>query len=148
ARDGVTHLAEDAAGNLWMNTFPVSVAPRRRGGAAGGWEWEREARPLVEVPARSIEVILAEADGGVWLGGEKGLYRYAGGRGEAGGAGGAGAETGADAALPAPHLSRLAIGGSGPGAAGGAGGLLFGGAPRAAPPQPELPPDPRRPPVQ
>ncbi|HXO22140.1 MAG TPA: diguanylate cyclase [Thermoanaerobaculia bacterium] len=143
-RDGVTHLAEDAAGNLWMNTFPVSVAPRRRGGAAGGWEWEREARPLVEVPARSIEVILAEADGVVWLGGEKGLYRYAGGRRGAGGAGGAGGETGADAALPAPHLSRLAIGGSGPGAAGGAGGLLFGGAPGAAPPKPELPPDVRR----
>jgi diguanylate cyclase (GGDEF)-like protein len=60
-------LAEDAEGNLWMNTRPPTVARRRAGPVS-----------LVEVTARSIEVILAEPDGVVWLGSENGLYRYAG----------------------------------------------------------------------
>lgn len=109
-------LVEDAEGNLWLNTRPVSVAVN------GGRGWQ-EVRTLVDLPARSIVSMLAESAGPVWLGTEKGLFRYAvsfrnGGK-----------------PLPPPRLARIAVGG---------GDLLFGGAPGSVPGSLELPSDLRR----
>jgi len=119
-RGGLVGLAEDAAGNLWMSTHPPTVALVALG---HGGAWGRQVRSLVEVPARDVETLFAEADGVVWMAAENGLYRYAGPLG------------GPSAALPAPLLSRLAS---------GDGALLFGGAATARPGAPELPPDVRR----
>lgn len=110
-------LAEDAQGNLWMNTRPPAVAPRRSAG------WSPELLSLVEVPSREIEKIFAEPDGTVWLAGESGLFRYAG------------LSDHRQSPLPAPLLAPITAGG---------GRLLFGGAPGASPQTPELPPDVRR----
>ncbi|MFL6292838.1 MAG: diguanylate cyclase [Thermoanaerobaculia bacterium] len=82
-------LAEDAGGNLWRNTRPVSVVRRREG---------RQAT-LVEVPARGIETIVAEPDGVVWLGGDGGLFRYEGSFRRMG------------IPLPAPRLARVTVAG-------------------------------------
>ncbi len=68
-----TFLAQDADGNLWLNTRPPSVAPW------AGEAWSPVQRSLVEIRARSIEEIFADADGTVWLAGDDGLYAYAGG---------------------------------------------------------------------
>ena len=89
-------FAEDAEGNLWMNTRPPSVALRQGDRPGGGWA--ARPTPLVQVPARAVETILPEPDGVVWLGGENGLYRFAGNlRG--------------GAALPATRLARVSLGG-------------------------------------
>ena len=83
-------LAEDAGGNLWLNTHPPAVALRRGAG------WAPAPRSLVEVPGRSIETIFAEPDGVVWLATDKGLYPL---RGD-----GSGRRPGPAAAAPvAPH---------------------------------------------
>ena len=80
-------LIEDAGGNLWRNTRPVSVAKDGR------------QAMLVELPARGIETIVAEPDGVVWLGGDGGLFRYEGSfRGEG-------------KPLPAPKLARVTVAG-------------------------------------
>jgi diguanylate cyclase (GGDEF)-like protein len=113
-------LLEDAAGNVWMGTRPPSVAIRRGSG------WAPEPRSLVEVRARETDQFFAEPDGVVWLVTELGLYRLAG------------PLAGESTPLPAPHLSRITIGG---------GTVLFGGAPGSSPAtrrSPELPPDVRR----
>jgi diguanylate cyclase (GGDEF)-like protein len=107
----VTRLAEDAEGNLWLNTNPVRVALRR----GDGW---REVRSLFEVQTRSAEAIVPEPDGVVWLATENGVFRHEGGLHTA------------QAALPAPLFSRITV---------GAGKLLFGGAPAATPQKLELP---------
>jgi diguanylate cyclase (GGDEF)-like protein len=112
----IQFLAEDAAGNLWIDTQPLRVALRR------GGRWA-EMRSLFEVPARTIETILTEPDGGVWLAAESGLFRYAGGLGST------------QAMLPAPLFARVTLGG---------GKLLFGGAPGTAPREMELPANLRR----
>ncbi|HYN21002.1 MAG TPA: diguanylate cyclase [Thermoanaerobaculia bacterium] len=109
-------LVEDAEGNLWCNTRPVSVA------VAGGAGW-RDVRTLVELPARTVVSMLAEPEGPVWLATDKGLFRYAGSF-RAGGQ-----------PLPPPRLARIAVGG---------GDVLFGGAPGIVPGFPELPSDLRR----
>jgi diguanylate cyclase (GGDEF)-like protein len=113
-RGKLTRLAEDAEGNLWMNTSPVWVALRR----GGGWQ---EMRPLFEVAARSVEVIVPEPGGVVWLATENGLARYEGGGFRA-----------AQVPLPAPLVSRITMGRD---------KLLFGGAPGATPRPAELPPN-------
>ncbi|HEV3459771.1 MAG TPA: diguanylate cyclase [Thermoanaerobaculia bacterium] len=113
-------LAEDAAGNIWMNTRPPSVAIRC------GRGWAPAVRSLVEVPVRATDQFLAEPDGVVWLVTEAGLFRHAG------------PLAGAAPPLQAPHLSRITVGG---------GTVLFGGAPGSSPATlaaPELPPDVRR----
>ena len=110
-------LAEDAQGNLWLATEPPSVALKRGNG------WGPGTRSLVEVRARSVQSLLPEPDGTVWLAGDSELYRYAG------------ASPGTDAPLPAPLLSRITVGGD---------TILFGGAPGAAPPAAELPARSRR----
>ena len=80
-------LVEDADGNLWRNTRPVSVL--RKGRLAS----------LAQVPTRSIEVLVAEPDGVVWLGGDGGLFRWEG------------SFRGMARALPAPHLARVTVAG-------------------------------------
>lgn len=114
---GPASLAEDAAGNLWMNTRPPSVAIRRGDG------WGRRVRTLHEVPGRGVILLYPEPDGTVWMASDKGLLRYGGTfRGES-------------AALPAPLFGRITTGGD---------ALAFGGAPGAAPRVRELPADVRR----
>lgn len=82
-----TIVAEDADGNLWRNTRPVSVAKDGRQSS------------LVEVPARGIETIVAEPDGVVWLGGDGGLFRHEGGYRRS------------STPLPAPRLARVTVAG-------------------------------------
>jgi diguanylate cyclase (GGDEF)-like protein len=103
---------EDAAGNLWLDSHPVTVFPRR------GTGWEARPRTLPAVPGRDVEDIFAEPDGVVWLATDNGLVRYEGGA-RAGGA-----------SLPPPRLARLTASDA----------LLFGGAPGASPGTVELPP--------
>ncbi|HVT58184.1 MAG TPA: diguanylate cyclase [Thermoanaerobaculia bacterium] len=113
----ISNLVEDGAGNLWVDTRPLSVAVRQGGG------WGGALRALAEVPARIFAVLVAEQDGVVWLGTENGLIRYAG------------PFRSREAPLPAPLLSRLTVGGD---------QLLFGGAPGATPAAADLPADVRR----
>jgi diguanylate cyclase (GGDEF)-like protein len=114
-RGKFTALAEDPAGNLWINTRPLSVAVRER----RAWK----PRALPEIPARSVESILAEPDGTIWLGGESQVFRLGGPLQER------------TASLPAaPLLGRLTEGSR----------LLFGGAPGASPGVAELPYNGRR----
>jgi len=114
---GFDTAAEDAAGNLWMNTRPLSVAVRQGDG------WNPEPLSMPEIPARGVETILTEPDGTVWLGGESQVLRYQGALQER------------TANLPSPPLlGRLTEGSR----------LLFGGAPGASPGAPELPYNTRR----
>jgi diguanylate cyclase (GGDEF)-like protein len=98
-------LALDAGGNLWRNTRPPTLLLRQ------GEGWAPEPRSLPEVTARSIEQIVAEPDGVVWLATENGLLRYQGSS--------PGLNNPA-AALPPPRIARVTSGG---------GKLLFGGEP-------------------
>jgi diguanylate cyclase (GGDEF)-like protein len=108
-----SYLAEDAAGNLWRNTLPPTVALRQGAG------WAPSPRTLVEVGAHDIEQIVAEPDGVVWIASDKGLYRYEG------------ATLGTTTELPAPRLSNLTA---------DEGTVLFGGAPGVTPKAADLPP--------
>ena len=111
------HLAEDAAGNLWMDSSPISVGVRH------GDRWLPEPLTLPELPARELGLLLAEPDGVVWLTAGTRLFRYEG------------AALGRTASLPAsPLLGRLTEGGR----------LLFGGAPGTLPGSLELPYNARR----
>jgi diguanylate cyclase (GGDEF)-like protein len=100
-------LAVDAGGNLWRNTRPPTLVVRQ------GEGWAPELRSLPEVPARSIEQIVAEPDGVVWMAAENGLFRY---QGRSGAAPLGDPET----VLQPPRISRVTSGG---------GKLLFGGEP-------------------
>ncbi|HSK78273.1 MAG TPA: diguanylate cyclase [Thermoanaerobaculia bacterium] len=111
------NFAEDAQGNLWLGTLPPSVVMRRGDG------WGPGTRSIVEIRARSIQSLLTEPDGTVWLAGGSELFRYAG------------ASPGTDTPLPAPLLSRITVEGD---------TVLFGGAPGATPPAAELPAKTRR----
>ncbi|HEV7671934.1 MAG TPA: diguanylate cyclase [Thermoanaerobaculia bacterium] len=102
-------LAEDAAGNVWRNSRPPAVFLRQGAG------WASTPRWLVEVPARAIETMFADADGPVWLAGENGLYRVE-------------SPLPTAAALPAPRFARVTT---------GRGEFQFGGI--AAPTDIELP---------
>ena len=114
-RGGLSGLVEDAAGNLWIAARPLKVAVRQ----GDGWS----LRTLPEIPARSVEAILAAPDGTVWLGGESQVFRYEGPL-----------QTRAAALPHPPLLGRLTEGER----------LLFGGAPGASPGAPELPYNARR----
>jgi diguanylate cyclase (GGDEF)-like protein len=105
-------LAEDAGGDLWMNSHPPVVARRRGAG------WEPAPRSLIGVPGHGIEIIFTEPDGVVWLATDKGLIRNEG------------TARSPAAPLPSPLLARLTSGGA----------LLFGGAPGVTPKTADLPP--------
>lgn len=105
-------ITEDAGGSLWLNSHPPTVAARH------GTGWEARPRTLAGAPGHDVETIFAEPDGVVWLATDKGLLRYEGSL-----------QAGA-ASLPPPLLARLTASDA----------LLFGGAPGAVPPTPELPP--------
>lgn len=77
---GLAHyVAEDPAGNVWVNTRPAAVALRATGGG-----FAPRPRLLVAISARSIQRIVAERDGVVWLASEQGLFRHAGAAADAG----------------------------------------------------------------
>jgi diguanylate cyclase (GGDEF)-like protein len=116
-RGKVSLVAEDAAGNVWMDSHPPTVALRQGSG------WAAKARALVEVPGHAVLTIVTEPDGVVWLGGDDGLYRYAG------------TSPSQTPALPAPPLAQVTSSGD---------RLLFGGAPGVAPKAVDLPPYLRR----
>ncbi|HEV7783829.1 MAG TPA: triple tyrosine motif-containing protein, partial [Thermoanaerobaculia bacterium] len=116
-RGRLSLVAEDTAGNVWMNSHPPAVALRQ------GTGWTAKARSLVEVPGHVLVTIVAEPDGVVWLGGDEGLYRYAGAFHDQG------------SALPAPPLAQVTSSGD---------KLLFGGAPGVTPKAIDLPPYLRR----
>jgi diguanylate cyclase (GGDEF)-like protein len=105
-------VAEDAGGNLWLNSHPPAVALRR------GTGWEAQPMTLAGVPGRNVETIFPEPDGVVWLATDKGLIRYEG------------TPHDRSAALPPPLLARLTSSNA----------VLFGGAPGATPRAVELPP--------
>lgn len=65
----VASMAVDAGGGLWLGTQPPTQVRVGEGGV--------QTRLLYGVPARAIEVIVAESDGVLWLTGENGLYRLA-----------------------------------------------------------------------
>ncbi len=86
-------FAEDAEGNLWMNTRPPLVALRQ------GENWSARPIPLVQITARAVETIFPERNGVVWMGGENGLFRYDGSLRRNG------------PPLPAARLTRISLGG-------------------------------------
>lgn len=65
-------LQEDADGNVWRATRPLTVVLRGEGSGPPA------IRTLPELPARSVEPFFVDEDGAMWLGGENGLYRWAG----------------------------------------------------------------------
>ena len=63
-------VAEDAAGNVWMDIHPPAVALRQ------GTGWTAAARSLVEMPGHGVLTIFTEPDGVVWLGGAPRALRW------------------------------------------------------------------------
>lgn len=100
--------AEDAQGNVWLNTSPPSAALRRDG------RLSRERRVVSAVPGRDFQALVA-LDDAVWIGSEEGLFRYQ-----------VGAER-PSPPLPRPLVRRVVS---------GRGTLLFGGAEGSAPAAP------------
>jgi diguanylate cyclase (GGDEF)-like protein len=68
---GYFRAAQDVHGNLWLNTIPPRVYRALPGGG-----WETEGEPLVSVAVTDIQQITCDADGVVWLGSNRGMYRY------------------------------------------------------------------------
>jgi diguanylate cyclase (GGDEF)-like protein len=64
-------LLEDTQGNVWVNSTPPQLFKR---GANG--RYATEGLPLVSVTATDIQCLRATADGVVWFGSDKGLFRY------------------------------------------------------------------------
>ena len=64
-------MAEDAQGDLWINTIPPRVFRKLpRGG------WAAEGEPLLSIAVNDIQSITCDADGVVWLGSNRGMFRY------------------------------------------------------------------------
>jgi diguanylate cyclase (GGDEF)-like protein len=64
-------VAEDARGDVWINSTPPRVFLRQSDGT-----YASEGRPLVSVSATDIQNIRGTADGAVWFASDKGLFRY------------------------------------------------------------------------
>jgi diguanylate cyclase (GGDEF)-like protein len=64
-------VAEDARGNIWINSTPPGVIAKLANGS-----YAREAQPLVSVTAADIQAVRTDANGVVWFGADKGLFRY------------------------------------------------------------------------
>jgi diguanylate cyclase (GGDEF)-like protein len=84
-------LAEDAAGNVWINSDPPRVLMKTKDG------YERETRPLTGIGS-NISFIRLEQDGSLWFAGSEGFFRYA--------------RTPSDQRViqPAPLLRRVSVG--------------------------------------
>ena len=70
-------LHQDRRGELWMYAVVDAGGTRESGHAvrAGkGWRWE--AAPLQPLAGIDMSAFLDDADGTVWIGGDKGLFRY------------------------------------------------------------------------
>lgn len=65
----VLYAAADAAGNVWMSTRPPRVIRRR---ADGSYEREAEVAGSLEGDAT---LFLADPDGTMWIGSDRGVYR-------------------------------------------------------------------------
>jgi diguanylate cyclase (GGDEF)-like protein len=115
APQGFFLLSEDRNGNVWLNSTPPRVVERRPDGT-----FEREARPLVSVTAADLQFLRADADGIVWFGSDRGLFRYEP------------SMTNGIAAQPPPMIRRVAAADD---------RVLFGGATGATSQAAELPPD-------
>lgn len=63
-------IADDARGDIWINSTPPRVVTRI------GDRYAPEAQPLVGVTAADIQGLRASEDGVVWFGSDKGLFRY------------------------------------------------------------------------
>jgi diguanylate cyclase (GGDEF)-like protein len=64
-------IAEDARGNIWLNSTPPRVVQKLSDG-----RYARETQPLVAVTAADIQALRTSPDGGLWFGSDKGLFRY------------------------------------------------------------------------
>ncbi|MEA2489880.1 MAG: hypothetical protein QOH21_1672, partial [Acidobacteriota bacterium] len=67
---GFFGIAEDARGDIWINSTPPRVVRRN------GSRYAAEAQPLVSVTASDIQNVRTMADGVVWFASDKGLFRY------------------------------------------------------------------------
>ncbi|HET9018480.1 MAG TPA: diguanylate cyclase, partial [Acetobacteraceae bacterium] len=117
APHGFFVIAEDARGDLWINSTPPRVVRRN------GNRYAAEAQPLVSVTASDIQNLRTMEDGLVWFASDKGLFRYE--------------PSAAPAAMPPPSaiVRRVVAGES---------RLLYGGTPADGAPAPELRHDFRR----
>ena len=64
-------LAQDARGDIWVNSIPPRVFERQRDGT-----YAREGKPLVAVTATDMQTLRTDSDGVVWFASDKGLFRY------------------------------------------------------------------------
>jgi diguanylate cyclase (GGDEF)-like protein len=64
-------VAQDARGDIWINSTPPRVFEKRRDGS-----YAHEGRPLVSVSATDIQNLRTTSDGTVWFASDKGLFRY------------------------------------------------------------------------
>ncbi len=66
-------LAQDAEGNIWYSQDFNQRGVLRPG---PNWQFQADAQALRLPPACLLRAIFCEPDGIVWLGGDKGLFRY------------------------------------------------------------------------
>jgi diguanylate cyclase (GGDEF)-like protein len=64
-------LAEDARGNIWINSTPPRMFEK-----LGEGKYAEHGKPLVSVTAADIQTLRANPDGVVWFASDKGLFRY------------------------------------------------------------------------
>lgn len=67
----IAAAVEDAEGRIWLASNPVGVATRRADG-----RYSFDDRRLLGLPKLQVDAMLAEPDGIVWIGSERGLFRY------------------------------------------------------------------------
>jgi diguanylate cyclase (GGDEF)-like protein len=73
----ITALYQDHLGALWMYTIDDSLGIKETGRARrvhGRWKWT--VTPLQPISGTGIYAFQDDPDGVVWLGGDKGLFRY------------------------------------------------------------------------
>jgi diguanylate cyclase (GGDEF)-like protein len=68
---GFFRTAEDAHGNVWLNSVPPRLIMRHPDG-----RYDSEGQPLVSVVPADIQYLKIDDDGVVWFGSDRGLYRY------------------------------------------------------------------------
>ncbi len=64
------HIAEDAQGSLWLNTSPPTVFKKNGNG------WSHDGEPIVSITVPNVQSMTCERDGTVWLGSNRGMYRF------------------------------------------------------------------------